>query len=214
MSGKLYEALVDLQIDATVAETKAAMAAGRDALDVLEEGRRALTTVGERFDRGEYFLSELTVAAEAFRQVSKLLEPSLAAAQQRTIGTVVIGTVKGDIHDLGKNIVATMLRASGFLVHDLGVDVAPGAFVAKVRETDADIVALSALLTVAFDSMRATTTALQESTLPKRPSVMIGGGPVDEMVRRHVGADGVGRNAAHAVTLAKALLETKPCASS
>lgn len=206
MAGKLYEAIVELEMRAAVEEAKAALAAGRDALAVLEEGRQALTEVGERFDRGEYFLSELTVAAEAFRLVSKVAEPALAAGAQRPLGTVVIGTVKGDIHDLGKNIVAIMLQASGFTVHDLGVDVAPATFAAKAREVEADIVALSALLTLGFESMRETVAAIREAGPARPPRIMIGGGPVDEMVRRHVRADAVGRNAAQAVTLAKELL--------
>ena len=209
MAGKLHQAIVALQMGAAVDEAKAALAAGRDALSVLEEGRQALAEVGERFDRGEYFLSELTVAAEAFRRVSKVTEPALAAAPPRSPGTVVIGTVKGDIHDLGKNIVAIMLQASGFTVHDLGVDVPPATFVAKAREVEADIVAMSALLTLAFDSMRETVAAVREAELARRPKIMVGGGPVDEMVCRFAGADAVGRNAAHAVTLAKELLERR-----
>ena len=209
MAGKLYEAIVELEMRAAVDEATAALAAGRDALAVLEEGRQALTEVGERFDRGEYFLSELTVAAEAFRQVSTVVEPALAEGAQHSLGTVVIGTVKGDIHDLGKNIVAIMLQASGFTVHDLGVDVAPAAFATKAREVEADIVALSGLLTLAFDSMRETVAAIREAGQARPPRIMIGGGPVDEMVRRHVGADAVGRNAAQAVTLAKELLAAR-----
>lgn len=203
----LKDVIVDLDENAALEKVKEAVAQGRDPLSIVEECRQGLQVVGERFDKGEYFLSELIVGAEVFRQAMQILEPMLLAGRgrEKPLGKVVIGTVKGDIHDLGKNVVIAMLRASGFEVHDLGVDVPKEKFLEAVREIQPNVLGLSALLTLTFDAMKETVEALAEAGLRKKLGIMIGGGPVDDNVREYVGADAYGRNAAHAVEIARRL---------
>lgn len=211
MAQSLVELIVELEENAALEEVKEAMAQGRDPLAVVEECRQALQVVGDRFDQGEYFLSELIVGAEIFKQAMQILAPSIAASKggSKPLGKVVFGTVQGDIHDLGKNVVAVMLSASGFEVHDLGVDVPKERFVEKVREVQPQVLGLSGLLTLSFNSMKETVQALQAAGLRQELGVMIGGGPVDENVRKYVGADAWGRNAAQAIVIAKKLAGVK-----
>jgi methanogenic corrinoid protein MtbC1 len=167
-----------------------------------------MSDVGRRFEDKEYFLSELIMSAEIFKEAIALIEPHLEPGAGQTKGSVVIGTVKGDIHDMGKNIVATLLRCEGYDVHDLGVDVPPDAFVDKLKETGAQLLALSGLLTLAFDSMKETVDTLAEAGLRDKVKVIIGGGPVNEKVVEFSGADAYGVDAAYAVKLASEYLGT------
>jgi methylmalonyl-CoA mutase cobalamin-binding domain/chain len=149
-----------------------------------------MDTVGELYSSGEYFLSELILSGEIFKKVVSTIRPLIAEKRGvPSIGSVIIGTPKGDIHDLGKNIVATLFDASGFDVTDLGVDVAPEAFVEELSRKDAKIVAMSALITTTFDSMKRVVDLMTERGLREGRFVIIGGGPTSEAVRDHVGAD-------------------------
>jgi methanogenic corrinoid protein MtbC1 len=147
--------------------------------------------VGKRFETGEFFLSELIYSAQVFKEISAILEPRLIASQMsvESSGKVVFGTPKGDIHDLGKDIVITLMRAQGLSVYDLGVDVPPGRFIEKLQETEASVLALSALITPAFESMRETISLLEQNGLRDKIFVIIGGGVITELVRQEVGAD-------------------------
>lgn len=190
MSGELSMALVELERDRVAEEVKSRAETGESPIQILEECRRGMTIVGERFQKGDYFLAELMLSGEIFKGAMAILEPYLAkASPSKPLGKVVLATLQGDIHDLGKNIVAIMLKAQGFEVHDLGVDVAPGLVVEKVRETAPDFVGFSVLITTAFDSMKQAAAMLREAGLREQFKLMIGGGVTTPAVRDYVGAD-------------------------
>ena len=162
--------------------------------------------VGRRFECEEYFVPELLLSARAMKAALELIRPLLASSGAEPAGRVVIGTVKGDLHDIGKNLVASMLEGGGFEVIDLGADVAPEKFVAAAGERQADLVCLSALLTVTMPAMKTTIQALEREGLRGRVKVLIGGAPVTEQYAREIGADGYGPNASAAVQLARRLV--------
>ncbi len=206
---QISQSLVDGDPDATFSLTEQAMAAGLEPLTIIRQGLMAgMNTVGEYFAQGEYFLPDLIIAAEGMKRAMELLEPELRARQQaiETPGTVVIGTVKGDIHEIGKSLVATMLSANGFKVHDLGVDVPIASFVAKVKETNANLVGLSALLTTTMTMQREIIKVLTAEGLRDRVKVMVGGAPVTKSWADEIGADGYAEDAMGAVALAKKLV--------
>jgi methanogenic corrinoid protein MtbC1 len=203
----LVQKLADLEEAEAITLAQSELEAGTDPLEILDACRAGMVQVGERYESGEYFVSDLMMAAEIFRQVAAMLEPALSGAVAETKGTVVVGTVQGDVHDIGKDLMAGMLRASGFEVHDLGVDVAPAIFVAKVQESGAKVLGLSGLLTVAFDAMKETVAAVEQAGLRPGVKVMIGGGPVDETVCEYTGADAWGDSAQTAVSLATQWME-------
>lgn len=202
MAEKIAQLLIELEEDKTLAAVKGALAEGVDPLVLVEELRVGMSEIGRRFEENEYYLSELIMSAEIFKEAIELIEPQLGAAVEANRGTVVIGTVKGDIHDIGKNIVASLLRCEGFDVHDLGVDVAPDEFVSKLKETGAPVLALSGLLTLAFDTMKETVDAVVSADLRDKVRILIGGGPVNEAVVEFTGADAFGKDATEAVRLA------------
>jgi corrinoid protein of di/trimethylamine methyltransferase len=171
----------------------------------------AMQVVGQRYETGEYFIPDLMMAAEAMKAAMGVLEPVLTARQEerRVLGTVVIGTVEGDIHEIGKSLVATMLAAAGFEVHDLGVDVPAGRFVEQVQATDANIVGLSALLTTTMRNQEAVVEALKEAGLRERVKVIIGGAPASPEWAQTIGADSYAENAQEAVGVVKQLLEAQ-----
>lgn len=194
------ESFLALDDEATLAQVRVHLDAGLDPVEIIELCRLGITEVGERFACGEFYLSELIMAADIFQRSMVLVEPYLElAADGPAPGTVVIGTVKGDIHDLGKDILVILLRCEGLNVIDLGVDVPPGRFVEVLQDTGAKVVGLSCLMTTAFQSMRATVQAIEEAGLRQEVYVMIGGGPVDERVCDYVGADFFGRDAVEGV---------------
>jgi methanogenic corrinoid protein MtbC1 len=200
---ELREAIVTLDEAAAHALTTTAIGEGDDPSAILEAARAAMEEIGRRFETGEAFLPELLVAGEVMSDVAAQVAPLLQAGGGDSRGCIVLGTVQGDIHDIGKNLVATQLGAAGYEVHDLGVDVAPETFVAKAAELEAGVVALSCLLTVGFDSMKRTVAALRDAGADgDRPRIMVGGAAVDESVRDHVGADGYGADVTAAVRLA------------
>lgn len=201
MAEKIASLLVELDEEGALGAVGRALDEGREPLSIIEELREGMSEVGRRFEEREYYLSELVMSAEIFKQAAGLIGPRLTGADGGR-GTVVLGTVKGDIHDIGKNIVATLLRCDGFDVHDMGVDVAPESFVSKLRETGAPVLALSGLLTVAFEAMKQTVEAVESAGLREAVRVIIGGGPVNQAVVDFCGADDFGADAAEAVRLA------------
>ena len=206
MAEAIATMLAGLQEEEALAEVRRVLGEGGDPLSLVEGLREGMSEVGRRFEDKEYFLSELIMSAEIFKEAIALIEPYLTAGAGPSKGSVVIGTVKGDIHDIGKNIVATLLRCDGYEVHDLGVDVPPETFVGKLKDTGATLLALSGLLTLAFDSMKETVESLSEAGLRDKVKVIIGGGPVNEKVVEYSGADAFGVDAAQAVKLAAAYL--------
>jgi len=205
---RISSSLVDGDPDAVVALTREAIAAGAAPMAIIDDGLLAgMRVVGDKYSCGEYFLPHLIVAANGMKQAMALLEPELRRRQQTlaSLGTVVIGTVKGDIHEIGKSLVGTMLSAHGFAVHDLGVDVAIETFVAKVRETGATLVGLSALLTTTMGVQRKVIEALDAAGLRDQVRVMVGGAPVSRKWAKEIGADGYAEDAVGAVELARRL---------
>jgi 5-methyltetrahydrofolate--homocysteine methyltransferase len=202
---KLIEALSDLREQEALATVQARLAAGEDPLKIVDETRQALAEVGRRFETREYFIPELVYSGEIARQIVELVKP-LLHGEDRTEAKpkVVMGTVAGDIHDIGKNIVTFMLDVNGFEVCDLGVDVPAEKFVERLRETGARIVGLSGLLTLAFRAMKGTIDTIRVANPEGTVKIMIGGAQVDETIERYTGADGYGTDALAAVRLAKA----------
>ncbi len=204
----LYKAIVEGNAKAAVAATEAALARGEDALGIVQQQMvPAMDEVGRLFECEEFFVPELLLAGRAMKSSLELIRPLLAAQGAKPAGRVIIGTVKGDLHDIGKNIVSSMLEGGGFEVIDLGADVSPERFVEAVREGDADIVCLSALLTVTMPSMRKVIEALSESGVRDKVKVLVGGAPVTQRFAEEIGADGYGENAAAAVTLARKMVQ-------
>ena len=184
--------------------TQEALAAGADPVKIVSGYMvPAMDEVGRRFEEGEYFVPELLLAARAMKGAMELVRPLLTASGAVSAGRVAVGTVRGDLHDIGKNLVAAMLEGGGFEVIDLGVNVAPEKFVEAVREKGANIVAMSALLTTTMPAMRTTIEALKEAGLRDKVRVLIGGAPVTQKFADEIGADGYSESAPGAVALAK-----------
>jgi len=187
--------------------TEKALAAGVDPLVLVNEHMiPAMAEVGRRYECNEYFVPELLISARAMKSSLELIRPLLVASGREPAGRVAIGTVKGDLHDIGKNLVAAMLEGGGFEVIDLGVNVAPEQFVNAVREKNAQIVAMSALLTTTMPSMKTTIEALQAAGVRNKVKVLIGGAPITQRYADEIGADGYSENAPGAVTLARRAL--------
>lgn len=182
-------ALAELNEQEVASLVKERLDAGDDPLAILNDCRRGMDIVGERYKAGDYFLSELIVSGEIFKDSMKLIEPHLKTDSASSATRIVLGTVKGDIHNVGKDIVAVLLRGAGFEVYDLGIDVKTSDFIDKLKETDAHILGMSGLLTPSFNAMKETVEALKEAGLRDRVKVIIGGGVVTELVQRHTGAD-------------------------
>jgi methylmalonyl-CoA mutase cobalamin-binding domain/chain len=190
MPDALSAAIVGLQRDQAVGLVESGIAAGENPLAILEECRRGMSLVGQRFQAGEYYLAELLLSAEIFKTVVSLLEPHLKQGRSsEPAGTVVLATMQGDIHDLGKNIFATLLRAHAFEVHDLGVDVAPALLVEKVTELRPHFVGFSALLTTAFANMKEAARMLSDAGIRDEVRLLVGGGVTTPAVQDYVGAD-------------------------
>jgi len=204
---KLYDAVLSGDAKTAVAVTKEAVAENADPLEMVTKYMvPAMDEVGRRFECEEYFVPELLLAARAMKGSLELLRPLLAAQGAEPAGRVVIGTVKGDLHDIGKNLVASMLEGGGFEVIDLGTDVSPEKFVAAVKERNANIVCLSALLTVTMPSMKTTIEALSSNGVRDKVKVLVGGAPLTQQYASEIGADGYGENANVAVQLARKLV--------
>ena len=190
MSEELSMAIVELKRDEAVQAVRSRLEKGEEPLRILEECRHGMSTVGERFQKGDYFLAELMLSAEIFKEAMKILQPHLARLRpDKPLARVVLATLQGDIHNLGKDIVATLLQAHGFEVHDLGVDVPPSRVLVEVKKVKPRFVGFSALITTAFPSMKEAARMLQEAGLRKNTKLMIGGGVTTPMTRDYVGAD-------------------------
>jgi len=203
---ELYDAILTGNARKAEEVTKAALAANVDPSELLGKYMiPAMDEVGKRFECNEYFVPELLIAARAMKTSLALLTPKLAAAGAKAVGRVVIGTVQGDLHDIGKNLVASMLEGGGFEVVDLGVDVPPQKFVEAAKEKMGSIVALSALLTTTMTQMRLVVQALEAAGLRDKTKVMIGGAPITQQYADEIGADGYSDNASGAVGAARKL---------
>lgn len=204
---KLYEAVLNGDAKTAAAVTKEALEEGVSPIDLVNQYMvPAMDEVGRRYECEEYFVPELLLAARAMKASMDLIRPLLASSGAQPAGRVVIGTVKGDLHDIGKNLVAALLEGGGFEVIDLGADVPPEKFVRAVQERQANIVCLSALLTVTMPAMRTTIETLKEAGLRDKVKVLVGGAPVTQKYAEEIGADGYGENASEAVTLARRLV--------
>jgi len=205
MSGDYVNLLADLKEDEVIKLAKKRIESKEDQMKILEDSRKGMEIVGKRFAAGEYFLPELVFSGELLKQVTDLVKPHLgkSTAQVKRLGKVVIGTVAGDIHDIGLNIVDFMLDVNGFEVTNLGVDVPVEKFVKAMKETKAPVLGLSGFLTPAFDAMKETVEALEKAGLRKNIKIMIGGGQMDDEVRKYAKADAFGKDAMAAVTLSK-----------
>ncbi len=206
-SKELYDAILNGDAKKAHAATEAALAAAAVPLQLISESMvPAMDEVGRLFEAEEYFVPELLLAGRAMRSALEILRPLMTASGQKLATRVVIGTVKGDLHDIGKNIVSSMLEGSGFEVIDLGADVSPESFVAAVRERQPHIVCMSALLTVTMPAMKTTIAALENAGVRNQVKVLIGGAPVTSQYAKEIGADGYSENASGAVSLVKSLL--------
>jgi methanogenic corrinoid protein MtbC1 len=204
MAKDLVSTLGDLKEKEALKIVEDRLNAKEDPLKILDDARRAMEIVGKRFADSEYFIPDLVYSGEILKAITELVKPKMTkAAESKRRGKIVFGTVAGDIHDIGKDIVVFMLDVNGFEVYDLGVDVPAQKFVDKIKESGAPIVGLSGFLTLAYDSMKQTIEAMQTAGLRDKVKVMIGGGQITEEVRKYTGADAYGKNAMAGVALAK-----------
>jgi corrinoid protein of di/trimethylamine methyltransferase len=214
MSEELYQKLAQAVIDGEPEDAEAlarqALAQGADPLACINLGLvKGIQKVGEYFSAGDYFLPELIIGADAMKAALDVLEPALLEGQSRTVvGKVVLGTVEGDLHEIGKTLVSTMLTAHGFKVLDIGVDKKTSDFIAAIQEMDADIVGASALLTTTMRQQKKLIEALQEAGLREKVKVMVGGAPVTESYAKEIGADGYAEDAIAAVEIAYRLMDS------
>lgn len=205
---KIYNSILEGQHKQVVVDIQAALDAGVDPVLVLNEGMiAAMAEVGRLFEIGEYYVPEMLISARAMQAGLGILKPLLKEADVKPAGKVVIGTVKGDLHDIGKNLVAMMLEGAGFEIKDMGTDVTPEKFVEEVKGGNVDIVALSALLTTTMPNMKATIDALKAAGVREQVKVIIGGAPVTDSYAQQIGADGYSPDASRAVNLAKSLVK-------
>lgn len=202
----LVEAIINLDESVALKKAREQLDAGIDPIEILEKCKEGMSIVGERFETGEFFLSEMIMAAEIFTQIMDSIRPQLRRSITENVGKIVIGTVEGDVHDIGKNIVIALLEAEGFEVLDLGVDVSPQRFVEAIREHEPDIVGMSSLLTVAIESTKRTVDAIAEAGLRDRVKIIVGGGRMDSHATEYIGPDAATDNAAQGVRLCKQLL--------
>ena len=204
---QLVEWLADMNEDDALALAKRMLLEeGKDPLRVLELCRMAMDLVGKRFEEGDYFLPELVLAGEMLETIGAIAKPLIKQApgeEAKKLGKILIGTVHGDLHDIGKNIVSFMLDINGFEVRDIGIDVPVTSFIEEINGYQPDVVGLSGFLTLAFDSMKETIAAIDGAGLRDKVKIMIGGGQIDETVRAYTGADAFGVNAVEAVNLCK-----------
>ena len=210
MAENLVNALADLKEEEAIKIVKDRLNTNEDPLKILGDARKGMEIVGNRFADSEYFIPDLVYSGEILKVVSELVKPRLTKeADSKKLGKIVFGTVAGDIHDIGKDIVVLMLDVNGFEVIDLGVDVPVQKFVDKIKETGAPVVGLSGFLTLAFDSMKETIETVKSAGLRDKVKIMIGGGQMSEEIKKYTGADAYGKDAMAAVTLAQGWIGTK-----
>jgi len=209
MLNELRDALINLDMDKTLELVKKAIDQGFKPIEIINSMAEGMRVIGERFEKGEYFISDLIVSSEIFKEAMNILEPLIMKEKEvvKPIGRVIIGTVEGDIHDIGKNLVATMLKVNGFELIDLGVDVPPQKFVEAVKQYNPDIVGMSALLTSTMMNMRKVIEALEKEDLRNKVKIIVGGAPITEEFAKRIGADAYGENAVVSVDICKKLVE-------
>ncbi|KYH40176.1 MAG: corrinoid methyltransferase [Candidatus Bathyarchaeota archaeon B26-2] len=201
---KIKEAVVNLDIDNIPKLCKEAVEAGIPAYKVVTDGMaKGMDIVGQKYEANEYFLAELIMAGETMKEGMKVLEPYLKTGEMKPIGKIVVGTVRGDLHDIGKNIAATLLKSAGFDIVDLGVDVSPEQFVDAVRQNNPDILAMSALLTTTMVEMENTIKALKEAGLREKVKIILGGAPITPEYAKKIGADAAAKDAVDGVNICK-----------
>jgi methanogenic corrinoid protein MtbC1 len=204
MTEDLVKTLADLNAKEALSIARARLYDGEAPLKILDDCRKAMEIVGKRFADKTYFLPELVYSGEILGEITEMVKPKLTEAiKMKRLGKIVFGTVAGDIHDIGKNVVTFMLDVNGFEVCDLGIDVPAQKFVDKIEETKAEMVGLSGFLTLAFDSMKQTVEAIKTAGLRDKVRIMIGGGQIDDKVMKYTGADAYGTDAMAAVSLAE-----------
>ena len=204
MAQDLASTLADLKEAEALKIVEDRLKAGEEPLKILGDARRGMEVVGKRFADSEYFIPDLVYSGEILKAVTEMVKPKLTkATETKRLGKVVFGTVAGDIHDIGKDIVVFMLDVNGFEVHDLGVDVPAQKFVDKIKESGAPVVGLSGFLALAFDSMKETVEAIKAAGLRDKVKVMIGGGQMSDEIKNYTGADAYGKDAMAGVSLAK-----------
>lgn len=203
----LYNAILDGDVTGAKDGVQAALVADLEPGNILAEGMiDAMKEVGRRFEEGDYYVPEMLVAASAMQAALSLLKPCLVESNVKSAGRVAIGTVKGDLHDIGKNLVALMLEGAGFEIKDLGVDVSPEKFVEAISGGDVNIVALSALLTTTMPNMKTTIETIQQAGLREKVKIIIGGAPVTQQYASQIGADAFASDASSAVSAARQLV--------
>ncbi len=204
----LITAMADIEDEQVIDLIEKHLAEGREPFQILGDLKKGMDIVGQRFSDNEYFLVELVMSAEVFKRAMEILQPKLLDTQKESAsGKIVIGTVAGDVHYIGKNLVVAFLLSNGFEVFDLGEDVPPEKFVEKLKETGAKILALSGLITITHDVMKRTIEALDEAGIRETVKVMIGGGDIDQSIVEYTGADAFGKDAMSSVDIAKKFLE-------
>lgn len=208
MYQKLIAAIRDIQEEEALALTNELILSGTEPMTIMDVCSVAMDHVGKRFEEGEYFLPELMMAGEILKQISNLVKPKMHTGMvTKKKGRVLMGTVEGDIHDIGKDIVTFLLEVNGFDVCDIGVDAAPSTFIQKIREFNPMVVGMSGLLTPAYESMKNTVQAIQEAGLRNQVKIMIGGGQISENICKYAGADAYGKDAVAGVNLVKNWME-------
>jgi methanogenic corrinoid protein MtbC1 len=203
MATDLAAALADFQRDLVLETVTSRLEDGEDPIQLIKELQAGMEEVGDRFNRAQYFLGELMMSASLFNEAMSILEPKLGASAQETLGTIVIGTPRGDIHEIGKNIFCTLAKGAGFEVHDLGVDVPVEKFIATVDEVRPEIVGFSSLITTAFEPMKQIVDGLEAKGLRSDLKVIVGGGVTNDTVKRHIGADAQTNDAMEGVRICK-----------
>lgn len=212
MSRELVEAISELQADEALRLVQQALERGEDPSNILSDCQEAMKIVGDRYEKSDYYLPELIMSGHVLEKISEIVKPKLTAKSAAAKGgdgrrgKVVLGTVRGDVHDIGKNIVSFLLDVNGFEVLDLGVDVPEEKFIEAIKKFKPQVVALSGLLTSTYDSMKSTVDAIKEAGLRDKVKIMMGGGQIDEKVKDYCGADANGVDAMAAVRLAKGWL--------
>ena len=204
MAEDLITLISELKQKQAIEVTEQRLKSGEDPLQILADGKKAMQIVGRRFSEGTYFIPDLVYSGKILEQVAERVKPGLAKVpNDRKMGKIVLGTVAGDLHDIGKNLVTFMLDVNGYAVYDLGIDVKPQVFVDKIREIQPQVVGMSGFLTSVYQAMKDTVDAIAAAGLRSQVKIMIGGGVMDEEIRKFAGADGYGQDAMAAVNLAK-----------
>jgi len=204
MADDLVALISELKQKEAIEMAERRLKSGQDPLKILDDGKKAMQIVGRRFSEGTYFIPDLVFSGKILERIAELVKPGLAqAAHTGKLGKIVLGTVAGDLHDIGKNLVTFMLDVNGFAVYDLGIDVKPQIFVDKIREVKPQIIGMSGFLTSVYQAMKDTVDAIAAAGLRNEVKIMIGGGVMDEEIRKFAGADAYGQDAMAAVNLAK-----------